>query len=147
MSFTICMSIPVYETFNPFFRKRLLLLFKQTIKKRKVCSCRASCTHRNSQVHAYANISLCFEVAFWVELLKLPKKTQKQNKTKRTFLSTDDKKYFMGIQAIHKLCVCTCLCVCACVCVCVCVCVCMCCLLYTSPSPRDSGISRMPSSA
>ena len=24
---------------------------------------------------------------------------------------------------------------------------CVCCLLYTSPSPRDSGISRMPSSA
>ena len=28
-----------------------------------------------------------------------------------------------------------------------CVYVCVCCLLYTSPSPRDSGISRMPSSA
>ena len=33
-----------------------------------------------------------------------------------------------------------------CVCVCVCV-VCVCCLLYTSPSPRDRGISRMTSSA
>ena len=38
-------------------------------------------------------------------------------------------------------------CVRACVRVCVRVCVCVCCLLYTSPSPRDSGISRMPSSA
>ena len=33
------------------------------------------------------------------------------------------------------------------VCVCVCVCVCACCLLYTSPSPRDATLSRMPSSA
>ena len=32
-------------------------------------------------------------------------------------------------------------------CVCVCVCVCVCCLLYTSPSPRDRLVSRMPSSA
>ena len=32
-------------------------------------------------------------------------------------------------------------------CVCVCVCVCVCCLLYTSPSPRDATLSRMPSSA
>ena len=31
--------------------------------------------------------------------------------------------------------------------VCRCVRVYVCCLLYTSPSPRDSGISRMPSSA
>ena len=31
--------------------------------------------------------------------------------------------------------------------VCVCVCVCVCCLLYTSPSPRDATLSRMPSSA
>ena len=47
-------------------------------------------------------------------------------------------------------------CVCACMCVGVCVCVCVCvrrtpksesCLLYTSPSPRDRGISSMPSSA
>ena len=30
---------------------------------------------------------------------------------------------------------------------CVCVCVCVCCLLYTSPSPRDATLSRMPSSA
>ena len=29
----------------------------------------------------------------------------------------------------------------------VCVCVCVCCLLYTSPSPRDISLSRMPSSA
>ena len=29
----------------------------------------------------------------------------------------------------------------------VCVCVCVCCLLYTSPSPRDATLSRMPSSA
>ena len=29
----------------------------------------------------------------------------------------------------------------------VCVCVCVCCLLYTSPSPRDCIVSRMPSSA
>ena len=28
-----------------------------------------------------------------------------------------------------------------------CVCVCVCCLLYTSPSPRDATLSRMPSSA
>ena len=27
------------------------------------------------------------------------------------------------------------------------VCVCVCCLLYTSPSPRDATLSRMPSSA
>ena len=37
------------------------------------------------------------------------------------------------------------------VCVCVCVCVCfvlkIICLLYTSPSPRDATLSRMPSSA
>ena len=32
-------------------------------------------------------------------------------------------------------------------CVCMCVCVCVCCLLYTSPSPRDGLLSRMPSSA
>ena len=38
-------------------------------------------------------------------------------------------------------------CVCMCACVCVCVCVCVCCLLYTSPSPRDRLVSRMPSSA
>ena len=38
-------------------------------------------------------------------------------------------------------------CVCVCVCVCLCVSVCVCCLLYTSPSPRDLFISRMPSSA
>ena len=31
--------------------------------------------------------------------------------------------------------------------VCVNVCVCVCCLLYTSPSPRDATLSRMPSSA
>ena len=35
----------------------------------------------------------------------------------------------------------------SCVHVCVCVCVCVCCLLYTSPSPRDATLSRMPSSA
>ena len=39
-------------------------------------------------------------------------------------------------------CVCVCLCVCVCVRACVrvdvCVCVCVCCLLYTSPSPRDT---------
>ena len=40
-----------------------------------------------------------------------------------------------------------CVCVCVCVFVCVCVCVCVCCLLYTSPSPRDATLSRMPSSA
>ena len=28
-----------------------------------------------------------------------------------------------------------------------CVCVCVCCLLYTSPSPRDATLYRMPSSA
>ena len=39
------------------------------------------------------------------------------------------------------------MCTCVCVCVCVYVCVCVCCLLYTSPSPRDSTQSRMPSSA
>ena len=31
--------------------------------------------------------------------------------------------------------------------VCVCVCDCVHCLLYTSPSPRDATLSRMPSSA
>ena len=60
------------------------------------------------------------------------------------------------------VCMCVCVCLCLCVCVCVCVrararaCVCVwgvsggldeCCLLYTSPSPRDLGQSRMPSSA
>ena len=82
----------------------------------------------------------------------------------------DDLRELLGV------CVCVCVCVCACVCVCVCVracvrvCVCvrvvgMCinqsdeasdlktvkesyiCLLYTSPSPRDATLSRMPSSA
>ena len=38
-------------------------------------------------------------------------------------------------------------CVCVPFCVSVCVCVCVCCLLYTSPSPRDATLSRMPSSA
>ena len=40
-----------------------------------------------------------------------------------------------------------CVCVCVCVGVGVGVCVCVCCLLYTSPSPRDCIVSRMPSSA
>ena len=49
--------------------------------------------------------------------------------------------------------VCVCVYVCVCVHVCVGVCVGVCararvrCLLYTSPSPRDRGISRMTSSA
>ena len=40
-----------------------------------------------------------------------------------------------------------CVCVCVCVCTSVCVYMCVCCLLYTSPSPRDATLSRMPSSA
>ena len=64
----------------------------------------------------------------------------------------------LTLHSVCSVCVCVCLCVCVCVCVvlccvvccvelCVCVCVCVCCLLYTSPSPRDSLRSRMPSSA
>ena len=64
--------------------------------------------------------------------------------------------YYIGVLVLlDNDCVCVRVYVCVCVCVrlCVCVCVrvyvrvCACCLLYTSPSPRDMTISRMPSSA
>ena len=67
-----------------------------------------------------------------------PSPYERPNKSTRTTRSME-----VGV------CVCTCVCVCVhvCVCVCVCVYVCVCCLLYTSPSPRDATLSRMPSSA
>ena len=67
------------------------------------------------------------------------------------FLSSDSIFNMIGqvaaIHLVHLVCTVHLPSSCVVLLVCVCVRVCVCCLLYTSPSPRDATLSRMPSSA